>query len=72
MQENSLNYLQTFYRFLRDTYNSRSLLIDLAKNDFKSRYMGNYLGGSLGICTANRDDINLLVNFELLEEIEIN
>jgi len=39
-----LNYLKTFYRFLRDIYSSRRLLIDLAKNDFKSRYMGNYLG----------------------------
>lgn len=37
-------YLRTFYRFLRDVYRSRRLLIDLAKNDFKSRYMGNYLG----------------------------
>lgn len=39
-----MNYLKTFYRFLRDIYSSRRLLIDLAKNDFKSRYMGNYLG----------------------------
>ena len=39
-----MNYLKTFYRFLRDIYKSKRLLIDLAKNDFKSRYMGNYLG----------------------------
>ncbi len=39
-----MNYLKTFYRFLRDIYSSKRLLIDLAKNDFKSRYMGNYLG----------------------------
>lgn len=39
-----MNYLKTFYRFLRDIYNSRRLLIDLAKNDFKSRYATNYLG----------------------------
>ena len=39
-----MNYLKTFYRFLRDIINSKKLLIDLAKNDFKSRYMGNYLG----------------------------
>ena len=44
MKEISLNYLKTFYRFLRDIYKSKRLLIDLAKNDFKSRYMGNYLG----------------------------
>ena len=39
-----MNYIKTFYRFLKDIYNSKRLLIDLAKNDFKSRYMGNYLG----------------------------
>ncbi len=39
-----MKYLKTFYRFLRDIYKSKRLLIDLAKNDFKSRYMNNYLG----------------------------
>lgn len=39
-----MNYLKTFYRFLKDIYRSKRLLIDLAKNDFKSRYMNNYLG----------------------------
>ena len=39
-----MNYIQTFYLFSKDIYNSKRLLIDLAKNDFKSRYMGNYLG----------------------------
>ena len=39
-----MNYLKTFYRFLRDIFKSKRLLIDLAKNDFKSRYLGNYLG----------------------------
>lgn len=39
-----MNYIKTFYRFLRDIYRSKRLLIDLAKNDFRSRYMGNYLG----------------------------
>ena len=39
-----MKYLKTFYRFLRDIVNSKTLLINLAKNDFKSRYMGNYLG----------------------------
>jgi ABC-type polysaccharide/polyol phosphate export permease len=39
-----LNYLKTFYRFLRDILKNKKLLVDLAKNDFKSRYMGNYLG----------------------------
>lgn len=39
-----MNYIKTFYRFLRDIFKSKRLLIDLAKNDFKSRYMGSYLG----------------------------
>ena len=39
-----MNYIKTFYRFLKDIYNSKRLLIDLARNDFKSRYMGSYLG----------------------------
>lgn len=39
-----MNFLKTFYRFLRDIYKSKKLLINLAKNDFKSRYMNNYLG----------------------------
>ncbi|MBD3796068.1 MAG: ABC transporter permease [Epsilonproteobacteria bacterium] len=39
-----MNYIKTFYRFLRDIFKSKRLLIDLAKNDFKSRYLGNYLG----------------------------
>ena len=44
MGKKNLNYLKTFYRFLRDIFKSKRLLVDLAKNDFKSRYMGNYLG----------------------------
>ena len=39
-----MNFLKTFYRFLRDILKNKKLLVDLAKNDFKSRYMGNYLG----------------------------
>ena len=41
---NKLNFLKTFYRFLRDILKNKKLLIDLAKNDFKARYLGNYLG----------------------------
>lgn len=33
-----------FYRFFRDVVRNRRLLIDLIKNDFKSRYLHNYLG----------------------------
>ena len=32
------------YRFLKDIYFNRNLLMDLVKNDFKSRYLNNYLG----------------------------
>jgi lipopolysaccharide transport system permease protein/teichoic acid transport system permease protein len=37
-------YAVNFYRFLRDIIRNRRLLIDLIKNDFKSRYLQNYLG----------------------------
>ncbi|MFZ7203450.1 ABC transporter permease [Avibacterium avium] len=36
--------LSSFYYFLYDIYVNKRLLWDLAKNDFKSRYTGNYLG----------------------------
>ena len=39
-----MNYIKTFYRFLRDIFRNKKLLIDLAKNDFKSRYINNNLG----------------------------
>lgn len=39
-----MRYMKAFYRFLRDVYQSRRLLLDLVKNDFKSRYLNNYLG----------------------------
>ena len=42
--ENNLNYIKTFYRFLRDIYKSKRLLIDLEKNDFKTRYVNSNLG----------------------------
>lgn len=37
-------YAVNFYRFFRDVVRNRRLLIDLIKNDFKSRYLNNYLG----------------------------
>ena len=39
-----MNYLKTSYRFFRDLYRNRALLINLIKNDFKSRYLNNHLG----------------------------
>jgi ABC-type polysaccharide/polyol phosphate export permease len=43
-EEIQLKYIKAFYRFLRDIYQNRRLLKDLVKNDFKSRYLNNYLG----------------------------
>lgn len=43
-KEIQLRYTKAFYRFLRDIYQNRRLLKDLVKNDFKSRYLNNYLG----------------------------
>jgi len=37
-------YIKAFYRFLKDIYQNRRLLKDLVKNDFRSRYLNNYLG----------------------------
>ncbi|WP_060825345.1 ABC transporter permease [Sulfurospirillum cavolei] len=39
-----MKYIKAFYRFLKDIYQNRRLLKDLVKNDFKSRYLNNYLG----------------------------
>lgn len=36
--------LKHVYRFFRDLVQNRRLLADLVKNDFKSRYLQNYLG----------------------------
>ncbi|WP_422234014.1 ABC transporter permease [Sulfuricurvum sp.] len=36
--------MTNFYRFLRDIIRNHRLLVDLIKNDFKSRYLNNYLG----------------------------
>jgi lipopolysaccharide transport system permease protein/teichoic acid transport system permease protein len=33
-----------FYFFLRDLISNRGILFELTKNDFKSRYLGSYLG----------------------------
>lgn len=38
------SFLVNFYRFLRDVVRNRRLLFELVKNDFKSRYLNNYLG----------------------------
>lgn len=37
-------YSKHFYRFIRDLWHSKDLIISLAKNDFKTRYSNNYLG----------------------------
>lgn len=43
-KEVQLKYFKMFYRFLKDIYKNKELLINLVKNDFKSRYFTNYLG----------------------------
>lgn len=37
-------YVREFGKFLADIYRSRWLLLELTKNDFKSRYLGSYPG----------------------------
>lgn len=39
-----MKYLRLFYGFAREVYHSKNLLKSLVKNDFKSRYLNNYLG----------------------------
>ena len=39
-----MKYIEVFYQFFCDITKNRLLLLSLAKNDFKTRYLGNYLG----------------------------
>lgn len=39
-----MNKLKSINGFVRDTFNMRSLILKLAKNDFESRYAGSYFG----------------------------
>lgn len=39
-----MGYLKQFFIFLIDIFNSRHLILELTKNDFKKRYLGSYLG----------------------------
>jgi ABC-type polysaccharide/polyol phosphate export permease len=39
-----MNLIIHFYSFLKDLFKSRHLLLELTKRDFKSRYLGSYLG----------------------------
>ncbi len=38
------NYFRHFILFLRDLYQSRQIIFQLANNDFKARFVGSYLG----------------------------
>ena len=40
----TIDMANNFYLFIRDLVNSRSIVFELTKNDFKSRYLGSYLG----------------------------
>ena len=44
MREKVFLIPKQFYRFLRDLWRSKELIVNLAKNDFKTRYSNNYLG----------------------------
>ncbi|PKM47986.1 MAG: teichoic acid ABC transporter permease [Firmicutes bacterium HGW-Firmicutes-8] len=39
-----MNYLNQFYTFISDTLKSRKLIFELAKKDFRAKYLGSYLG----------------------------
>jgi len=39
-----MSTLKSFYRFIRDLFKSKVLLITLARNDFKEQYLGSHLG----------------------------
>jgi len=44
MFNKTIETLKHFYFFLRDFVNNRGIVFELTKNDFKSRYLGSYLG----------------------------
>ncbi len=46
---------------LKEFISNRSLILDLAINDFKTRYAGSYLGYSMGVCTASSYYTGILV-----------
>lgn len=39
-----MRFLKSIYWFLRDIISSRQLILDLAKNDLRTRFLGSYLG----------------------------
>ncbi len=39
-----MNYLRIFVLFLKDLFLRRNMIIELAKQDFRSKYLGSYLG----------------------------
>lgn len=39
-----MSYLSQFWTFLSDTIKSRGLIFELAKKDFRAKYLGSYLG----------------------------
>lgn len=43
-EEPMLNNLRHFTLFLKDIYSSRGIILQLAKNDFKNRFVSSYLG----------------------------
>lgn len=39
-----VRYLEHFYLFIRDIIKSRRIILELSKKDFRTRYLGSYLG----------------------------
>jgi lipopolysaccharide transport system permease protein len=39
-----MNYLHIFNLFLKDLFQRRNMILELAKQDFRSKYLGSYLG----------------------------
>jgi len=44
MSSKALDMVKHFFLFLRDLYNSRAIIYELTKQDFRSKYLGSYLG----------------------------
>ena len=44
LMRKTISMVNHFYLFIRDLVNNREMVYELTKNDFKSRYLGSYLG----------------------------
>ena len=53
--------LKKMFELPVELYHNRQLIFSLAKNDFKTKYAGSYLGIVWAFVQAYRDDPGLLV-----------